>query len=168
MWIEIGIEDDNGVCAPEIDTNTTSACGQHIDENVGARTIEFIHPFLAFGLLGRTILFTHEYMHCVIKADYYTRRKYLKSSPMRKSSMRFSAMTNYVKNSRGLVKLDLGKVHSPDWIARHGVPGLWALVTMSWAASTLHWQRPTSHVTLARSDFWARCRLTRDRDAVYI
>lgn len=56
MGIEIWIEDDYGIRTPEIDPDTTSSCGEEVDEYIGIRTVEFVHALLAIGLLRISIL----------------------------------------------------------------------------------------------------------------
>jgi len=56
MRIEIGIEDDDCVCAPQVDSNPTSSRGEKIDENIGSLTVELIHALLSFRLLRVSVL----------------------------------------------------------------------------------------------------------------
>ena len=34
MWVEVWVEDDNGIRGVEVDTNTTCSRGQKVDEDV--------------------------------------------------------------------------------------------------------------------------------------
>jgi len=34
MWVEVRVDDDNGIRGVEVDTNTTSPRGQKVDENI--------------------------------------------------------------------------------------------------------------------------------------
>jgi hypothetical protein len=56
MGIEIRIEDDYCVCAPQVDSNPASSRGEKIDENIGSWTIELIHTLLSFRLLRVSVL----------------------------------------------------------------------------------------------------------------
>jgi hypothetical protein len=56
MRIEIRIKDDDCVCAPQVDSNPTSSCGEKIDEDIGSLTIELIHALLSFRLLRVSVL----------------------------------------------------------------------------------------------------------------
>lgn len=56
MRIEIRIEDDDCVCTPQVDSNSTSSRGEKIDENIGSLAIELIHALLSFRLLRRSVL----------------------------------------------------------------------------------------------------------------
>ncbi len=58
MGIEIRIEDDDRICAPQVDSNTASSRGEKIDENIGPRTIELIHALLSFRLFRVSVLVT--------------------------------------------------------------------------------------------------------------
>jgi hypothetical protein len=56
MGIEVRIKDDDCVCAPQVDSNTTSSRGEKINENIGSLTIELIHALLSFRLLRVSVL----------------------------------------------------------------------------------------------------------------
>ena len=56
MGIEIRIKDDDCVCAPQVDSNTTSSCGENIYEDFRSRTIELVHALLSFRLLRVSVL----------------------------------------------------------------------------------------------------------------
>jgi hypothetical protein len=56
MGIEIRIEDNDGVCAPQVDSDPAGSRGENIYENVGSMTIELVHAFLSFRLFGISVL----------------------------------------------------------------------------------------------------------------
>ena len=56
MGIEVRIEDNDGVCAPQVYSDTAGTRGENIYQNIGSMTIEFIHSFLSFRLFGISIL----------------------------------------------------------------------------------------------------------------
>lgn len=56
MGVEVRIKDDDGVCAPQVDSNTTSSRGKKINENIGSLTIELIHSLLSIRLLRVSVL----------------------------------------------------------------------------------------------------------------
>jgi hypothetical protein len=56
MGIEIGIKNDNRVCAPQVDSDPASSRGEKIDENIGSLTIEFIHVLLSLRLFRVSVL----------------------------------------------------------------------------------------------------------------
>lgn len=56
MWVEVRVEDDNGVCSVKVDANTTSPRGQHVDEDVRVRFVEFVDALLAERAWRITIL----------------------------------------------------------------------------------------------------------------
>ena len=56
MRIEIRVEDNHSVRGPEIDTDTTSAGAQDVDEDVRVRLVELVHVLLSVRLLGVSVL----------------------------------------------------------------------------------------------------------------
>ena len=56
MGIEIGVKDDDRVCAPQVDPNPTSSRREEIDENIGSRTIKLIHALLSLRLFRVSVL----------------------------------------------------------------------------------------------------------------
>jgi hypothetical protein len=46
MWVEVRVEDNNGICSVKVDANTASSRGQKVDENIRAGFIEFINALL--------------------------------------------------------------------------------------------------------------------------
>lgn len=57
MRIEVGIEYDDCVRGPEVDTYTACSCTEDIDKDVRVRFVERIHVFLAICLLRVTVLY---------------------------------------------------------------------------------------------------------------
>lgn len=95
VGIEIWIEDNDGIRAPQVDSDSASSRGEKVDENIRPRTIELVHPSLTLRLLCVSILIQGKrgsYGHMQISL---TSRKYLAPSPSRKSSIISKAMTNY-------------------------------------------------------------------------
>ena len=58
MRVEIRVEDDHSVGSPEIDTDTTGAGTQDVDEDVRIRLVELVHILLSVRLLGVSVLQT--------------------------------------------------------------------------------------------------------------
>lgn len=56
MRIEVRIEYDNSICAPQINAHSASARSENVDEYIGVRFIELIHSFLAVALFGVPVL----------------------------------------------------------------------------------------------------------------
>ena len=56
MRIEVGIENDHGVCAPQIDPDSSSTRCQHVYEHIRAWFVELVHSFLSIALLRTSIL----------------------------------------------------------------------------------------------------------------
>jgi hypothetical protein len=54
--IEVWIEDNNSVCAPEVDSHSAGAGAQQVDKHVRAWAIELVHVLLSLSLFGRAIL----------------------------------------------------------------------------------------------------------------
>lgn len=55
MGIEIWVEDDDCIRCVKIYADTTSPCGQKIDENIGAGLIEFVNALLSERAWGITV-----------------------------------------------------------------------------------------------------------------
>ena len=56
MRIEVGIENDDCVCAPQVDSDPASSRGEKINENIGSMTIKFIHALLSLRLFRVSVL----------------------------------------------------------------------------------------------------------------
>jgi hypothetical protein len=94
MGIEIGIEDDDRVCTPQVDPNPASSRGEKIDENIGPLTIELIHALLSLRLFRIPVLAWGKWKRDSRVHVSLTRRRYRNPSPSRKSSMISRAITN--------------------------------------------------------------------------
>jgi hypothetical protein len=94
MGIEIRIEDDDCVCAPQVDSNPASSSGEKIDENIGSLTIELIHALLSLRLFRVSVLAWGKWKLNIHVRVSLTRRRYRNPSPSTKSSMISRARTN--------------------------------------------------------------------------
>jgi len=56
MGIEIRVENNDGVCAPQVDSDPASSRGEKIDENIGSLAIELVHAFLSIRLFRISVL----------------------------------------------------------------------------------------------------------------
>ncbi len=57
MRVEVGVEDNDSICAPEIDTDAACASCQKIDEDIRILLVEFVHSLLTVRLFRTTVLF---------------------------------------------------------------------------------------------------------------
>lgn len=57
MRIEVGVEDDDSICAPKVDADAARTSCQEVYENIRILLIEFIHPLLTERLLCIAVLF---------------------------------------------------------------------------------------------------------------
>src|SRR5712671_3890988 len=94
VGIEIRIEDDNSVCAPQVDTDSSRSRGEKIHEDIGPRTIELVHAFLSLRLFRVSVLTWNKGKLNGDVRFSLTSRKNLIPSPSRKSSIISRAMTN--------------------------------------------------------------------------
>ena len=56
MRVEVGVEDNDGVCTPEVDPDASSTSGEKIYEDIRVRLVELIHSLLTLSLFRVTIL----------------------------------------------------------------------------------------------------------------
>ena len=56
MWVEVRVEDDNGICGVKVDANPTGPRRQKIDKDIRVRLIEFVDTLLPECAWGITIL----------------------------------------------------------------------------------------------------------------
>ena len=56
MWVEVRIEDDNGIRGVKVDADATSPRRQKIDEDIRVRLIKFVNTLLPECAWGITIL----------------------------------------------------------------------------------------------------------------
>lgn len=56
MWVEVRVEDDNGIRGVKVDADATSPRRQKVDEDIRARLIEFVNTLLPECAWGIAIL----------------------------------------------------------------------------------------------------------------
>lgn len=56
VWVEVWVENDNGISSIQVDTDTAGSRGQEVDEGIRSRPIEFVDALLTEGTWCITIL----------------------------------------------------------------------------------------------------------------
>lgn len=56
VWVEIRVKHNNGIRAPQVDTNPSGTCRQDVYEHVRIFLVELVHILLSIGLLCVAVL----------------------------------------------------------------------------------------------------------------
>ena len=98
MWVEVRIEDDNGVCGVKVDTNTTGPGGQKVDEDFRAGFVEFVDTLLSERAPCVTILEGTVSNYEQQPTYPHTKRRCLIPSPSKKSSTMSRTILNCARS----------------------------------------------------------------------